>query len=70
MSVIKFDQIGSMHLISWFSCIVTFRVSLPFDKVLELSSPSVKAVINNALHFIFLFSVDKVRWQSGEVWSV
>ena len=68
--MIKSDQVRGVHLISWFPCVVAFRVSLPFDEVLELSRPSVMTVIDNALHFIFLFSVDKVRWWSRKVWSV
>ena len=59
-----------MYLISWFPCVVTFRVSLPFDEILEPSRLSVMTMIDNVLHFVFFFSVDKVRWWSGEIWSV
>ena len=68
--MIEFDQFGSMHLISWLPCVVTFGVSFSFDEVLEPSRPSVKVVINDALYFIFLFFVNKVRWWLEEVWSV
>ncbi len=30
-----FDKFRGMDLISWFPCVVTFRVSLPFDEVLK-----------------------------------
>ena len=70
VSVIKFDQVGGVYLISWFPGVVTFRVPFPFDEVLELSRFSVMTVIDNALHFILLFSIDKVRWWSRKVWSV
>ena len=69
-SMVEFDQFWSMYLISWFPCIVTFRVPLPFDEVLKLSSSSIILVISDALHFILLFSIDKVKWWSGKVWSV
>ena len=58
MSMIKFDEFQSVHLVSWFSCVVTFRVSFPFDEVLELSSPAMTSVVNDTLHFVFLFTVD------------
>jgi hypothetical protein len=35
-SVIEFDQVRRVDLISWFPGIVAIRVSFPFDKVLEL----------------------------------
>ena len=65
--MIKFDELRGMHLVSWLPCVVTFRVPFPFDEVLESSSPSMTSVVDNALHFIFLFSVNQVRWWSGEV---
>ena len=68
--MIEFDFFQGMHLVSWFPCIVTFRVSFPFDEILELSSPSMTSVVNDALHLIFLFSVNQVRWWSGEIGSV
>ena len=70
MLVIKFDQVRGMYLISWFPCVIAFRVSFSFDEVLEPSRLSVMMVIDNALHFVFFFSVDKVRWWSGKVWSM
>jgi len=42
--VIKFDEVGGMHLIGVFPSIVAFRVSLPFDEVLEFSRPSMTSV--------------------------
>ena len=56
--MIKFDELRGMHLVSWFPCVVTFRVSFPFDEILELSSPSMTSVVDNSLHFVLLFSVD------------
>ena len=56
--MIKFDELGSVYLISWFPCVVTFRVSFPFDEILESSSPTMTSVVDDALHFILLFTID------------
>ena len=58
VSVIEFDKLGGVHLVSWFPCVVTFRIPFPFDQILELSSPAVTLVVNNALHFVFFFTID------------
>ena len=65
--MIEFDELWGMHLVSWFPCIVTFRVSFPFDKILESSGSTMTSVVNNALHFILLFIINQVRWWSGKV---
>jgi hypothetical protein len=68
--VIEFDQLWGMCLIGIFPNIVAFRVSLPFDQVLEPSGLSMMLVASDCLHFELLFSIDKVRWWSGKVWAV
>ena len=68
--MIKFDEFRSMHLISWFPCVVTFGVSFPFDEILELSGLAMTSVVYYALHFVLLFAIDQVRWWSGEIGSV
>ena len=68
--MIKFDEFGSVHLISWFPCVVTFRVPFSFDEVLEPSSSTMTSVVNNVLHFVLLFTIDQVRWWAREVGSV
>ena len=68
--MIKFDELWGMHLVSWFPCIVTFRVPFPFDEIFKLSSSSMMSVVDDMLHFVFLFTVNQVRWWSGEVGSV
>jgi hypothetical protein len=68
--VIGLKQIRCVDLVSRFPCIVTFRVSFPFDEILELSRPSMTSVVEDTLHFVFFFSADKVRWRPGEVWSI
>ena len=56
--MIKFDEFGSVHLVSWFPCVVTFRVPFPFDEILELSSPTMTSVVDDVFHFIFFFAVN------------
>ena len=66
--MIEFDQVGGVYLISWFPCVVALRVSFPFDEILESSRPSMMLVVSDTLHFVFFFSVDKVRRWTGEIW--
>ena len=56
--MIEFDELWGMHLISWFPCVVTFRVPFPLDEILEPPSPTMMLVVNNALHFILLFTIN------------
>ena len=56
--MIEFDEFWSMHLVSWFPHVVTFRVSFSLDKILELSGPAMTSVVNDTLHFILLFTID------------
>ena len=42
--VIKFDEVRCVNLIGVFPSIVTFRVSLPFDEILEHSGSSMMSV--------------------------
>ena len=56
--MIKFDEVRGVHLVSWFPCVVTFRVSLPFYEILESSGLTMTSVVDDALHFILLFSID------------
>ena len=59
-----------MHLPCWLPHVVTFRVPLPFDEVLEGSRPASTSVVDHAFHDIFLFPSDKVRWWLRVVGSV
>ena len=56
--MIEFDEFRGVHLVSWFPCVVAFRVPFPFDEILELSSLTMTSVVDNTLHFIFLFAID------------
>ena len=68
--LIMLDKFRGMNLISWFPCVVTVGVSLPFNEVLELFRLSELSVCDDSFDFVFLFSIDKVRRWSGEVWTV
>ena len=56
--MIEFDELWGMYLISWFPCVVTLRIPFPFDEILESSGPTMTSVVDNALHFIFFFTID------------
>jgi len=65
--MIEFDEVGCMDLIGVFPSIVAFGISFPFDEVLEHPRPSMMLVAFDQLHFVFHFSINQVRWWSGEV---
>src|SRR6266404_3725670 len=50
--------------------IVRIGVSFPLDQVLYLTSTPELSGIDNTLHFIFFFSIDKVRRRSRVIGSV
>src|SRR5487761_1562614 len=68
--MISLYQFRGVDLISWLPGVITFRVSLPFKEVLQLSPSSMTSVAPDVLDFVFGFSCDKVRWGSGEVGTV
>ena len=68
--MIGFNDLGCMYGVSWFPGVVTFGVAKPLDKVLKGSRASMMSVAPYLLHFVLRFSVDKVRWWSGEVRSM
>jgi len=65
--VIGLKEFRGMNLVSWFPSVVAFRVPFPFDEVLEHSGSTMTSVVDNALHFVFFFPINKVRWWPGEV---
>ena len=68
--MIGLNDLGCVHRVDRLPCVVTFRVAVPFDKVLKGSGASMTSVAPYLLHFVFLLSIDKVRWWPGEVRSV
>ena len=70
LSVVVLDRFRGMDIPDRFPRVVAFRVSLPFDQVLQGLVAPKEPVITDQLHLVFFFSVDKVRWWSGEVGAV
>ena len=69
-ALVLFQQSRRLDMLSWLPSVVAFGVPLPFDKVLQLFSPSMMSVAPDGLDFVLFFVVDKVRWGSGVVFSV
>jgi len=70
LSVIGFNEVWGMDLVSWLPGVICFGVPFPFDEVLESSSPTGVPVIDNFFNFIFFFSFDEVRGWSQIVRSM
>ncbi len=68
--LIMLDKFRGMNLVSWFPCVVAFGVSLPFDEILRSFCSSELSVCNNSFDFVFVFSINEVGGQSGEVWAM
>ena len=69
-SVVSFDEIRGVDLVSWLPCVVAFRIAFPFEEVLELSGASMTSVAPYLFYFVFFFSADEVRWWMGEIWAM
>jgi hypothetical protein len=65
--VIEFDESWCMDLIGVFPSVVTFRVALPLDQILQGLMLPPGPVGTYLLHFILLLAINQIRWQSGEV---
>ena len=70
LSVIGFKDIQGMDVLGRFPCVVTFWVAFPFYEILKGFVMPEMLVIMDLLHLVFHFSIDKVRWWSGEVRAV
>jgi hypothetical protein len=68
--VIKFDECGGMDLIGVFPSVVAFRVTFPFDQVLQGLAVPPSLVCVDLFHFVFLFSINQIRGGSCEVWAM
>ena len=61
LSVIGFNKVWGMDLVSWFPGVICFGIPFPFDEVLESSSPTRVPVIDDFFNFVLFFSFNKVR---------
>ena len=68
--MILLEEIQGVHLVSWFPGVVTFRVALPLNEILECSRSSMESMVPDLLHFILFFIIDQVRWGTGVVWTM
>jgi hypothetical protein len=65
--VIALQQIRCVDIIYWLQGVIAFRVSSPFDEILQgMTVPKVPMVLDG-FNFILSFSFDKVQWWPGEV---
>jgi len=69
-TLISRNKVWGVDLVRGFPHVVAIGISFPFDQVLEGPGSSMTSVADNALHYIFGFSFDKVRWWSGKVRTV
>jgi hypothetical protein len=65
--VVVLQQIRCMDIIYRLPCVITLRVFLPLDKILQGMTVPKAPVILDDFDFVFFFSCDKIRWQPGEV---
>jgi hypothetical protein len=68
--MIGLEEIWGVNLCSRFPGIVTFRVSFPFDQILQRFGSSLTSVAGDALDFKLFFAINQVRRWSREVWSM
>jgi hypothetical protein len=69
-SMVEFDEHWCMDLIGIFPGIVAFRISFPFDQILQGPLAPMVLMSTDLFHFIFFLSINQIRWQLGEVWSM
>jgi hypothetical protein len=68
--MVEFDEFRCVDLIGVFPSVVAFRVACPFDQVLQGLGPPPGPMGTDLFHFIFLFSINQIRWWSGKVGTV
>jgi hypothetical protein len=65
--MVTFDEGWCMDLISVFPGVVTLRVALPFNQILQGLMVSPSLVSMDLFHLIFLFSINQIRGRLDEV---
>jgi hypothetical protein len=66
-SIVLFKEVRGVQLVFRFPGVVGLWVSFPFEEILELFVLPEIAMTSDGLHFVFRFSVYKVRWGPREV---
>jgi hypothetical protein len=59
-----------MDVISGLPGVITLRLSLPFDEILQGMTASKVSVVPDGLHLVLHLTFDKIWQQSGEIWSM
>jgi len=54
--MISLHEVWGVYLVSWFPGVIALWVSLPFEEILELFSPSMMSVASYLLHLVLCFS--------------
>jgi hypothetical protein len=65
--MVKFDECWCMDLIGILLGVVALRVALPFDQVLQGLALPPGPMGMYLFHFVLCFSINQIRWRSGEV---
>jgi hypothetical protein len=68
--MVMFDENWCMDLIGIFPGVVAFRVTLPFDEILQGLAMSPSPMATDLFHFIFFLSINQIRGRLGEVWPM
>jgi hypothetical protein len=68
--IVLFEEFRGVQLIFRLPGVVGLRVSLPFKEILQSFVLPKVAMASDGLHFVFRFSIDKVRWGSCEIRTV
>ncbi len=55
-------QLRGLYVIDWLPDVITFRVALPLDKILQLFLPPMTSVAPDGLNFVLFLVINKVRW--------
>jgi len=61
---------GVFQVLHRFPGAVTCGESFPLDQVVELAPAALSADFLYFFGLVLFFSIDKVRWRSGEVWAM
>ena len=62
--VIALDQPRGEHLLSRFPGVISHRIALPFDQVLQFTPLPKEAMPHHGLYFKFLLSIHHFGWRA------
>ena len=69
-SVVLFEKFRSVQLVFRFPGVIGLQIAFPFKEVLKSFVLPEVVMVSDGFHFVFRFSVDKVRWGSRKVGAV